>query len=997
VLTRPRAIGYVSLLALIAVTGVGARPALAQYRIESRTTEHGLPQNSVGGIIQTRDGFLWLTTFGGLVRYDGATLQVYNTVNTRGLRTSRFTNLFEDREGALWAATDGQGVTRYQDGAFVTYTSADGLADNRVLSVFNDAGGRLLVDTLRGLVEWRDGRFAPYAGPVPSVSDPDKRLLGRGIDGAMWYTDAAGLHKFDGKRVTQHVPILSDPHRVYEDRRGRLWMETRERTIAQYDHGRLTTYGAADGIPTFGTASMFEDRQGHMWFGLRGGGGLLRFDGTRFTRYTTADGLPNDNVGLVFEDREGTLWVPTDGGLARLTHRAIHTYAAADGLPFDNTYPVFRSRNGDILAGGWQGLGRYRDGAFTSVGQDFGVAGENVMSIAEDHEGATWVGTWGGGARRVKDGRITAYHGDDGAPGDVVRVIYESRGADLWFGSSTRLSRFRDGVFTPFGAAEGYAGGEVYVLREDRAGTLWIGGENGLSRYRDGVFTHFGEKEGLTGYAVRAIHEDQEGTLWLGTYDSGLFRFRDGRFTRYTTREGLFTNGAFHIIEDERGHFWISSNLGIYRVARRELEDVAEGRLPKVTSVPYGRRDGMLNAECNGGGQPAGLRTPDGRIWFPTQHGVAVFDPGAIPVNKEPPPVVITDLLVANAPVDSRERVAIRSGPTAVEVHYAALTFVQPELARFRYRMEGLDTDWVDAGSQRTARFAQLPYGSFRFRVIAANRDGVWNEEGASVDILVVRPFWRTSWFLALGILTVAAAGLAGHNWRMGLLQHQRDVREAFSRQLIASQENERRRIAAGLHDGLSQSLIVIKNWALLGQRTLHENPETRARLIEIEGTALEALDEVREVVHHLAPYQLERLGLVRAVGDMVARVSASSGIRFDFAAMPLEAELSSDAQVGLFRILQEALNNIVKHSAATDAFIDIQMRDGAVVVTVIDNGRGFAVPAADTPGSARGGFGLFGMSERIRMLGGHLEIDARPGRGTTITLHLPVAEPFRG
>jgi signal transduction histidine kinase/ligand-binding sensor domain-containing protein len=962
------------------ILGVAGR-ASAQYRIDAWTTENGLPQNAVTEIAQTRDGFLWLATFGGLVRFDGANMHVFTTVNAPGMRSSRLTGgLIETSDGALWINTEAHGVVRYVSRTFATYSVADGLPDTRVRVLFLE-DGRLVVDTPNGMVRWDGTRFVPHTSVRPAGNDAQRVVISQSTS-PLWYRDAVGIHRLENGRVTRTLPGLN-PRRLFEDHTGRIWMETQDRHLQSVTPaGVMRTYGPEDGVIKFITSSMSEDREGNMWFGLRANGGLLCFDGARFTHYSTADGLPSDSVGRVFQDREGTRWVPTDGGLARMTRRSMTTYSSADGLEADNTYPILQDSRGDVLIGGWAGLTRYHDGRFTPVSKEFGLFNVNVMSLAEDRDGALWIGTWGGPVRRVKDGKVTTFAETD-APGGVTRVILAGR-SDLWVGGST-LWRFRDSAFA---GVAGYSGGEIHALLEDRTGALWIGTESGIVRYRDDTFTAYGAKEGITG-PVRAIHEDRDGTLWLGTYDSGLFRWRDGRFTRYTTREGLFANGAFQIVEDSHDRFWIGSNSGIYRVSRRELDAFANGAVREITSVPYGLRDGMLNPECNGGAQPSGIRTRDGRIWFPTQRGVTVFDPETIPVDTTPPPVLITGLLVADRQVPLGDRIEIRSDPRSVEVQYAALTFIRPELTRFRYRIEGLDSQWVNAGQARAAHFAQLPYGTFTFRVIAANRDGVWNERGAAVRIVVVPPFWRTAWFGAILFGGVAALSLGVHRARIAHVRRQEALRAAFSRQLIDTQEGDRRRIAAGLHDGLSQSLIVIKNWAALGKKGLPPDHAATERLAEIESTAAQALGELRDVVHDLAPHNLERLGLAQSIQEMVDKIQGAAGIHFKCRVASLDGAMPKPVQINLYRIVQEAVNNVVKHSGAARAWVEMDADGGVLRVAVRDDGRGFDKGMRPDPGS--GGFGLFGMAERLRMIGGRLAIDSAPGRGTSIMIELPL------
>ncbi|MFA5911574.1 MAG: two-component regulator propeller domain-containing protein [Vicinamibacterales bacterium] len=967
--------------------------AATLYRIDTWTTADGLPTNSVNAVLQTRDGFLWLATYGGLVRFDGTRLKTYTTDNTPGLRTGRLISLYESRDGALWLTSEGLGVTRVVDGRFISYSTADGLPDNDVAALFELPDGTLMVDTRKGAVRWDGGRFIADPG-LPSLGDSGRAVLGRSEAGAIWYRDAGGLHRFDGGRVTRTVRLEVVPLSAYEDRAGRLWLQLPtaggdpRRQLACLCDGRLVRYGAGDGLPDAGAISWSEDRDGHVWFGFRGNGGLVRFDGQGFAALTTSDGLPGPNVEKVFQDREGTLWAPTDGGLARLTAKPLISYSAKDGLEHDNTYVVYADRRGDLWIAGAPGLTRYRDRRFEPMSAVFGLEGQFINAIFEDRDGVLWLGLLDGSIRRIANGRVAVI---PAAAGTALRAIYQGKGPEVWLGGRNGLARYRDGVITPL--AEGYPGGEVHVLHEDRDGALWGGTNAGVVRFRDGRFTKFGTAEGITGQPiVRAIHEDVDGTLWFGTYDSGLLRFRDGRFTVVTTRDGLFATGAFQIIEDRQQRFWITSNAGIYRVSRRELDDFAAGKIRHVNSVAYGTRDGMLHSECNGGTQPAGATDRDGRIWFPTQRGVVVVDPETIPINRQPPPVVITQASVANEPVDAAAGIEIRSGPTALEVQFAALTFVRPEHSRFRYMMEGLDQDWTDAGTERSARYAQLPYGNFYFRVIAANRDGVWNTEGARIAVVVVPPFWRTQWFFALMVIAAAAAAFAGHTWRMKLIRREQDRQKAFSRQLIELQEAERTRIAAGLHDGLQQSLLVIRNWALLAQNAQPSEPAVAQRLREIDGVAAQALNDVRDIVEDLTPHQLERLGLAASVAEMVDTVAASCAIKFECRTTDVAGRLPAAAELTLFRIIQEAVTNLVKHSNARSATVTLEADASVVRVRVQDDGDGFEPGEMAARRGGAGGFGLFGMSERIAMIGGRLAIESAPGKGTVVAAEVPMA-----
>ena len=460
---------------------------------------------------------------------------------------------------------------------------------------------------------------------------------------------------------------------------------------------------------------------------------------------------------------------------------------------------------------------------------------------------------------------------------------------------------------------------------------------------------------------------------------------RDGKFTNYTTDRGLYSNGVFQILEDARGHFWMSSNQGIYRVSRQQLDDFAAGKTATITSTVFGKSDGMLNMECNGGRQPAGIKARDGKLWFPTQDGVAIIDPEAVLFNPLPPPVVIESATLKGVSVPLLGGLRIEPGQDNLEIRYTGLSFIKPEQLRFRYQLEGLDKDWTEAGTRRTAYYPYLPPGRYTFKVTAANADGVWNLRGESLRIVVIPPFYRTWWFLTLAALGSGVAVWLAVRFRLAQLHERHAEQQAFSRRLLESQEEERKRIAAELHDSLGQQLLVIKNWAMIGLGVTTGDGRAREPLDEISATASQAIDEVREVIYDLRPYQLDKIGLANTIRFMIKKVATASGIEFQTEVGEIDELFPYEAQITLYRVVQECVNNIVKHSQATAARVAIERHDQTISVTVEDNGRGFALEAA--PGEAQGGFGLTGLRERVRMLGGRQVIHSAPGSGTRIQI----------
>jgi hypothetical protein len=427
---------------------------------------------------------------------------------------------------------------------------------------------------------------------------------------------------------------------------------------------------------------------------------------------------------------------------------------------------------------------------------------------------------------------------------------------------------------------------DVKVIHESADNTIWFGTYGGLSRYRDGVFTNYTTDDGLASNQVRSLYEDAENVLWVGSYDGGLTRFKDGKFTRYTIADGLFNDGVFQILEDSFRNLWMSSNRGIYRVAKSQLDDFADGKISRIESIAYDKSDGLLETECNGGQQPAGAKMRDGKLWFPTQGGVAVIDPETIKANPVAPPVTIEAAKIDGTNVVLKDEIEIAPGKNNLEISYTGLSFIKPEFVRFRYQLKGQDETWVEAGNRRTAYYPCLPQGEYVFAVIAANADGVWNETGASIKIKVAPVFYRTWWFVLLASILAACAVFAFYRWRMKRLEQAHHIQENFSRQLIESQEAERQRIAAELHDGLGQSLLVIKNRALLGKMSLDNRKESDEQFEEISGASSKAIEEVREIAYNLRPYHLDRLGLTQSIKAMLEPLSEVTGIDFPSAVL---------------------------------------------------------------------------------------------------------------
>jgi len=966
-----------SLLAVVFALAPAAFAQHSLYRFDHWTTDNGLPQNTVYDVIQTRDGYLWLTTFDGLARFDGVRFTVFDKSNSKGINSNRFMTLYEASDGTLLIGTEDAGLTVYRNGVFTTYTDADGLPSNQNILIVPDFNGEPVITTPKGSVYLRGGKFVP----APPQYENREMKLYQSPSGAQVKVDAGGVTRVKEGRVT-HYPIkLSNDVWPYEDSRGNLWIFEGPNLFMLRD-GQATLFPKEANL-----RPACEDADGGVWlvrsFAPADGYILARFKDGRFTMFGGADGLLKASIYSFISDREGSIWIGTSRGLYRARKRFMTAYSTESGLATFEVYPLMQSRDGRIWVGTTEGVSRVRfmDGRFESAPP---IRAGIIQAIWEDAAGRVWIGIIGG-LCRYENGKVQNF-----SVGGTVYDVKSDREGNYWVASERALLKLDgDKIVARYTTKDGLPGDDVKIIHQDRRGTLWFGTYGGLAQFKDGKFISYTAADGLAGNRVRTIYEDSDGTLWIGTYDDGLSRFRDGKFFNYRTEQGLFNNGVFQILEDRRGYFWISCNKGIYRVSRRELNEMAEGRVSRINSVAFGKDDGMLNSECNGGRQPAGFVAQDGKLWFPTMGGVVVIDPDAAPANSLPPPVIIESVSLERGPVDFSKGVTVEPGQRDLEISYAGLSFIKSEQIRFKYKLEGLDSDWVDAGTRRVVYFPYLPPGNYTFRVIAANSDGVWNMEGQALIISVPPPFYRAWWFLALAALSVAGILFAAYKYRVTRLERRHAEQQAFSRKLIASQEQERQRLAAELHDSLSQNLVIIKNRAMISLQQADDHEEVLEQVTEIAEAADHALFEVREIAHNLRPFQIDRLGLKKALEALV-RKAGVGGLQFTARIDKVDSLLPAESEINLYRIIQESINNIIKHSRATEASVTVACRGQSIEIAIQDNGCGFT-PGVTQPNQSPsgGGMGLAGISERARILGSAPVIESAPGRGTRIHLQI--------
>lgn len=722
---------------------------ISQFPHDVWKKEQGLPQNSVNAMVQTRDGYLWLGTQEGLVRFDGVRFTVFDKHNTPVLKHNYVWTLLEDSKGDLWIGTYGGGLTVLHHGAFRTYTRSDGLSSEIIRSLAEDKDGSVWIGTEEGLNHFKDGKFTVLNTRNSGLSNNVVRALAWDPGGDLWVgTYGGGLNRLSQGKFTRYNTgngLTQDiVYAIVTDHDNALWIGT-DAGLCRLKDGKTTVFRTEDGLPMNVIRCLWLDRDDGLWVGTYGDG-LSRYYNGKFENYPVSAGLSNEFVRSLFEDREGSIWIGTEsGGLNRLKYGKFVNYSTSEGLSQNSVWSVLQDKDGAIWAGtDGGGLNRFKDGKFTAYTTKDGLALNNVFSLGLDPGGDLWIGTWGNGIQIYRNGFKEAYTVKNGLANNSVTSFCPRKAGGMWIGTDGGLSLLDHGSFQNFTTRNGLPNDGIFTVYEDTRGTLWIGSNGGgLASFRDGKFSSYTTKNGLSHDLVTAIYEDRDGTLWVGTWGGGLNRLRNGAITRYTTHDGLYDDVVYVILEDDLGNLWMSCNKGVFSVSTQELNAFAEGKARSIVSRHFDQFDGMVSEESNGTVQPVGWKDTSGRLWFATTGGLAVLDPARIKVNPLPPPVMIEQLLVNNVLQPLRDSIQLKPGQGNLEIHYTGLSYLYPEKVFFKYKLEGFDEDWVDAGPRRVAFYTNLPHGEYRFLVMACNNDGVWNDSPAVLALMILPRFYE--------------------------------------------------------------------------------------------------------------------------------------------------------------------------------------------------------------------------------------------------------------
>lgn len=745
--------------------------SIDQLHVRRWGTDQGLPQGTIYAMAQAPDGHLWCGTQEGFARFDGSAFVLYDKTRRNQIKSNSVSSLLVAGNGTVFVGT-GSGLLTVVGDRIHRYGTAEGLPSDTVTTLFSEGNDVIWIGTARGFARWdRDGRIVPFA--TDQLPSPVITAFAKDASGRLWVGTMRGIAMLTDGRISRlqagRFPaghILS----LYGRRDGSMWISVAGEGLLRFNGVDLRAYDAKDGLPSNNVATLYEDHNGVLWVGTWDRGlGRLRAD--RFAFDLEALGLSKTVVTAILEDREGSLWIGLRGGLAQVVVSTVRTFTTNHGLGANNVRSVQQDHAGNLWVGTGHGLQRF---SLTRNHRDANVSDDQVLSSWVASDDTFWIGTSDKGLKHVAiaGGRATTYDTRTGLYSNLVQAVYESRDGTIWVGTDG-LQRIVHGKLV---AEELKLSGEgVDVIYEDRTGALWAGTQTGgVSRIASGIITTFTTADGLSNNCVLAIHEDASGTMWLGTHEGGLNRFKNGQWTTITTREGLPSDDVFAILEDDGGFFWMSCNKGIFRVARQQLEAVADGKEKRVTGNMYGRGDGMESPECNGGAQPVAWKTTDARMWFATTGGLAMIDP-ATNVRTTVAPVVTIEGVFGDSQLATAAKVTtVGPGTQTVEFHYSAISLVAPQRLHYQYQLDGVDAEWIDAGALRVAPYNDLRSGLHEFTVRAAVGDGPWSAATCLVRIVPL-PAWRRWWLVELSVLVVAIGTISWKVRRWARLAHGAD------------------------------------------------------------------------------------------------------------------------------------------------------------------------------------------------------------------------------
>lgn len=952
----------------------------SEFVISFWSTGEGLPVNSIRELKETPDGYLWLGTHHGLVRFDGVRFETFFRTPT-GLRYgTRVGPLEVDGQGRLWVAPDQVGLVCLERGMFSEVLTNGAVLRVRAECLCSDgADGILWVDADGGLgrvAAGEPGRAERVAGAASAGSQ-----WMRDFEGRLWLASPRNLRLYEAENwrevaVPGSAPFVSAPRRaggvwiarearlrfvtadgstrvvadfpwrgqsrvtcMLEDSRGRLWIGTESRGLFCYAAGQFTQV-----VPTAsGIACLLEDGQDNLWAGTQGGG-LVRLRQRHLFIQDLRSGLPNEFVRSLAQDQAGRVWMATkERGLGWWHNGAWHSLDRAEGWPRLDAYCVLPAKDGSVwISTVYRGLWRWADGRCSEVQLGPNAPREPPVDLMEDSQGRLWMVTDNTGLYCLKETNLTAYSTGEGLPSQLMRCVIEDQAGEIWAGD-------------------------------------WSGG---IARFREARWEVARQPSGFPD-AVRSLVA-LDGALWIGTDAGGLLRFKDGKTARISAEQGLPGNCIMQLLPDGQGSLWGGTPYRLFRIALDQLNAVMDGRQPRVEAVTYGRGDGLPDVSFAVWHDPRCWRTTEGELWFATANGAIHFKPGDLQESNAPPQVILEQALLNGKPLTAAALQNLRPSPGRLEFQFTAPCLSAPERIRFRYQLTGVDDGWVDAGTARSATYASVAAGDHVFRVLASTPEGGWGSQPATVALAVHPYFWQTSWFLAAVTAAIAGGGV----WIFRRATVRRLGRRLERLRQQHAVEQERARIAQDIHDELGANLTSIGLLADMGARHKGDPAALARDLGDISQTARASVAAMDAIVWALNPRNDSLDHFANYVAQFTRDFFRPTQLRTRLelpANLPAQP-LTTETRHELFLLVKESFNNIVRHAEAAEVRLELACENGHLRLTVADDGKGLpSQPAGE------GQDGLANLRERIGRLGGTLHVESQTGQGTRLDFTLPL------
>jgi signal transduction histidine kinase/ligand-binding sensor domain-containing protein len=968
-------------------------------------TYEGLPDNSISGVAQADDGYLWVATLGGLMRFNGDKFEEFSMLRIPGIPNRVVRNLFQDQHGRLWLAMDRGPVVCLEKESVRVFTEAEGLEDARVAAMAEDRTGAVWLACSSAFyrISLAEGKLSRF-GAEEGLPAGGNSWITADEQGRLWFARGAHIGVFrDGKWLTQ-LTLDQNQLRLCAANDGGIWICSGTQIFKFKDGGKLEERGK---FPRrIEVRVMLEDRTGALWIGTTADGLFRLENSTSVVQVSTS----HREIACLTEDREGNLWLgTTGGGLNLLRLRTMDLFDTKSGLPSESVRSICQDTNGYFWAAMNSGaLVRGRTNQWRALTPADGWPGGNATCVAAAPDGGVWVGTRDRGLQWLHDGQFKEWaNGDDGTT-TALRSLLLATNGDLWVAANSpnRLQLFRAGKFLNFELPVDVR--SIRALVEGAAGTIWAGTADGqIFRIRDtNVVLESAVNEPRL-LSVRALHTTPDGSLWIGYAGWGLGRLWNGHYTRITTQAGLYDDYISQIQSDGRGDLWFTGNHGLFKVALNELKAVTEGQAKNVRSIVYGKSEGLPSLQPSFEDSPTACRSADGQLWFATRNGLLRVQPERIQENLQPPPVWLERAAVdgrtaavqdsrsflrntteTNLPDLRQPGVALKLEPghRKLEFEFAALTFVSPENVRFRYRLKNFDKDWVDAGNQHSATYPRLPAGDYEFQVTACNADGVWNAEGSRLKFAVSPFYWQTLWFriMVLATFTGSIIGLVRY------FSFRKLQRKLMRLEQQAALQKERTRIARDMHDEVGSKLSRLSLLSEMASQQAALPASAREDVAEISETARDTIRSFEQIVWAVNPKNDTLANLAHYLCRFAEEFFDGSQIQcaFNLPEKIPDLMVSTEMRHHVFLAAKEALNNVLKHAHARHVCVCLVMTAGGFAIRIEDDGSWLA-GAAGGPRVGSGN-GLENMEARMKAVGGALEINKVSSAGTSVVFRVP-------